>query len=87
MRLWDTQGIHPSLPKYTPALNINFIREPLGIYSSLPEYTPSPFLQCDSHRIYPSLLAAWISVHALEGAYIGPIYYPCGLIVLSVLGL
>ena len=37
-------------------LFLTSIREPLGIYSSLPEYTPSLFLQCDSHRIYPSLL-------------------------------
>ena len=33
------------------------------------------------------LSPVWISVHALEGAYIGHIYHPWGLNVFSVLGL
>ena len=44
MRLWDTPGIHRSLPTYTPLLNIyRPTRAYYGIYSSLREYTPSPF--------------------------------------------
>ena len=84
MRLWDTPGIHPSLPKYTPLLNI-YTRASRNLLLP-PRIYPQPFSTMRFSQNLP-LSPVWISVHAQDGAYIGPTYHPWGLNVFSVLGL
>ena len=84
MRLWNTPGIQPSLPKYTPLLNI-YTRASRNLLLP-PRIYLQPFSTMWFSQNLP-LSPAGISVHALEGAYIRPIYHPWGLNVFSVLGL
>ena len=74
MRLWDTPGIHPSLPKYTPLLNI-YTKAPRNLLlppPPPPRIYPQPFPTMRFSQNLP-LSPAWISVHAQKGTYIGPI--------------
>ena len=75
---WDTPGIHSfsqNLPgKPTPLLNI-YTRASQNLLLP-PRIYPSLFLQCDSHRIYPSLLPEKVCMHTLEGIHRAYIYHP-----------